>query len=62
MSAKERVLDAKMHHLRLAGEREWSDLPKDPEAPNLILGHRLEDRPEQGTLLVSELDLVQLLM
>ncbi len=36
-AAKPTPLTPRMHHLRAAGEREWSDFPREPEAPALSL-------------------------
>ena len=40
--AGERSLDARLHHLRVAGEREWSDFPAMPEGPRLLVSFRGE--------------------
>ena len=32
-----RVLDAKLHHLRVGPKREWADFPQTAEAANLAL-------------------------
>ncbi len=35
--AAERVLDKKLHHLRIDGEREWSEFPEEAEASELVI-------------------------
>ena len=37
IAAAERVIDAALHHLRLAGEREWTEFPERPEADRLVV-------------------------
>ena len=37
VQAKPTVLTPRLHHLRIAGPREWSDFPEKPEAPSLVL-------------------------
>jgi hypothetical protein len=57
--AGERVLDARMHHLRAGGEREWDDFPAQPEAPRLLLRFQAEPNAGAGTLRLRQQDVKQ---
>src|SRR6266550_4979116 len=57
-SAKERVLDAQMHHLRI-GEREWSDFPAQPEGLSLTLRFRADRNVAEQALRLRQQDVKQ---
>jgi hypothetical protein len=57
--AAERTLDAKLHHLRAAGEREWSDFPAQPEGPHLHLRFQAERNAAEATLRLRQQDVRQ---
>ena len=48
--AGERVLDARLHHLRVAGPREWGDFPETPEGPKLAVTFRAQRNSAEWTL------------
>jgi hypothetical protein len=55
-SAKERVLDPQMHHLRVGAEREWTDFPVNAEGPSLTLRFKAEPNDHEWTLLLRQQD------
>src|SRR5436309_16007699 len=57
--AGERSLDARLHHLRVAGEREWSDFPTTPEGPRLLVSFRGERNATESTLRLRQQDVKQ---
>jgi hypothetical protein len=57
--ASERVLDDRLHHLRVVGEREWSDFPAQPEGPRLLLRFRAERNAAEWTLRLRQQDVKQ---
>lgn len=54
-----RILDTQMHHLRIGGEREWADFPKEPEGPNLVLRFRADRNAAERTLRLRQQDVKQ---
>lgn len=52
----ERVLDDRLHHLRAAGAREWTDFPEKPEAPGLLVHFPGESNAREATLKLRQLD------
>jgi hypothetical protein len=54
--AKERVLDAKLHHLRVGAEREWSDFPAQAEGPSLTVHLQAEANAGEWTLRLRQQD------
>ena len=57
--AKERVLDPRLHHLRAAGEREWSDFPQQAEGPRLALTFQTSANAAEATLRLRQQDVRQ---
>jgi hypothetical protein len=58
-SAKERVLDPRLHHLRVGAEREWSDFPLKPDGPNLVVRFQAEGNAGEGALRLRQQDVRQ---
>ena len=58
-TAATRVLDARMHHLRVAGEREWSDFPARAEGPSLSLRFRARANAAEQALRLRQQDVRQ---
>src|SRR5438874_11174878 len=58
-SAATMVLDARLHHLRCDGPREWSDFPERPEGPNLSLRFQAERNEAECTLRLRQQDVKQ---
>jgi hypothetical protein len=54
-----RVLDARMHHLRTGGDREWTEFAKQAEGSSLKLVFSAEPNRGPGTLRVRHRDLKQ---
>jgi hypothetical protein len=52
----EQVLDGKLHHLRVAGPREWSDFPEKPEASELMMHFRAVPNPKEAPLRLRQQD------
>lgn len=59
LRADPRVLDARLHHLRLGPQREWSDFPERPEGPDLVLRFRAEANAAEQTLRLRQQDVKQ---
>jgi hypothetical protein len=57
--AGERVLDARMHHLRSGKEREWSDFPEQAEGPKLTVRFGAEKNAAPQTLRWRQQDVKQ---
>jgi hypothetical protein len=57
--AKSIVLDARLHHLRVEGRREWSDFPATPEAPGLSLRFQARRNDTEWTLRLRQQDVKQ---
>jgi hypothetical protein len=57
--AGERVLDARLLHLRVGDVREWSDFPEKAEAPSLLLRFRAEANASEQTLRLRQQDVKQ---
>src|SRR5438128_2679709 len=57
--AKERVLDAQMHHLRVGGEREWSEFPPQPEGPSLVVRFPADRNATEWALRLRQQDVKQ---
>ena len=55
-SATERVLDTKLHHLRVGAEREWADFPPMAEGPSLTVRFQAERNPGEWTLRLRQQD------
>src|SRR5262245_39008672 len=53
------VLTPRLHHLRAAGEREWSDFPAKPEAPGLSLRFQAERNEAERALRLRQQDVKQ---
>jgi hypothetical protein len=58
-SAKERVLDARLHHLRVGAEREWSDFPLKAEVPSLVVRFEAERNAGEWALRLRQQDVRQ---
>src|SRR5205807_7426538 len=58
-SAAPILLDARLHHLRCDGPREWSDFPERPEGPNLSLRFQAERNEAECTLRLRQQDVKQ---
>jgi hypothetical protein len=58
-TAKERVLDAKLHHLRAGTEREWRDFPQQAEGPSLVVRFKAEVNAGHWTLRLRQQDVRQ---
>jgi hypothetical protein len=59
VGATEQTLTSRMHHLRVADEREWSDFPRQPEGPRLLLRFRAERNPAEWALRIRQQDVKQ---
>src|SRR5437660_8257839 len=59
LAAAERTLDAKLHHLRVGAEREWSDFPLKPEGPSLTVRFPGERNADEWTLRLRQQDVRQ---
>src|SRR5437868_13840601 len=57
--ANEQVLDAKLHHLRAGGEREWSDFPAEAEGPRLVVRFQAEHNAGEWALRLRQQDVRQ---
>src|SRR5881394_2849156 len=57
--AKEIVLTPRLHHLRAAGEREWSDFPARAEGPSLALRFQAERNDSEWALRLRQQDVKQ---
>jgi hypothetical protein len=57
--AKEQVLDAKLHHLRVTKEREWTDFPEQAEAPSLVLRFPAKANAAEQSLRLRQQDVKQ---
>lgn len=58
-NAAERVLTPRLHHLRAAGTREWSDFPAQPEAPKLTFTFQSDANPREWSLRLRQQDVRQ---
>jgi hypothetical protein len=58
-AASPRVLTDRAHHLRIAGPREWSDFPEQPEAARLDLKFADQANATEQTLVVRQQDVKQ---
>src|SRR5262249_22622509 len=57
--AQDLVLTPRLHHLRAAGEREWADFPRQPEAPSLSLRFRARRNDAERALRLRQQDVRQ---
>lgn len=57
--AERLVVTPRLHHLRIAGPREWSSFPEQPEASRLKLVFRGEASAGSATLLLRQQDVKQ---
>jgi hypothetical protein len=57
--ATERILDGKLHHLRVGTQREWADFPLQAEAPSLIVRFQSERNAGEWTLHLRQQDVRQ---
>jgi hypothetical protein len=57
--SNERNLDARMHHLRVTKDREWSDCPEQPEGPSLSVRFQAEPNASEWTLRLRQQDVRQ---
>lgn len=57
--AEETVVDGAMHHLRIAGPREWADFPETPEAAHLERTFPARSNPTPQTLQLRQQDVKQ---
>lgn len=53
------VLTKKLHHLRIAGPREWSHFPEQPEASHLELKFTAKKNDAEGALFLRQQDVKQ---
>ncbi len=58
-SAKERVLEARLHHLRVGTQREWSDFPLKPDGANLVMRFPADRNDGEWTLRLRQQDVRQ---
>jgi hypothetical protein len=58
VGAAEQTLTARMHHLRI-GEREWSEFPRQPEGPRLVLRFQGERNSSEWALRLRQQDVKQ---
>ena len=58
-SAETITVTDKLFHLRIAGEREWSEFPKTPDAAQLSLRFRAVKNPMEWTLRLRQQDVKQ---
>src|SRR5881394_378863 len=59
VSAQDQILDGKLHHLRAAGEREWSTFPEKPEGPRLVLRFQAKANATEWALRLRQQDVRQ---
>jgi hypothetical protein len=57
--APPQILSEKLHHLRIAGPREWSDFPEQQEASSLELKFTAKKNIAEGALLFRQQDVKQ---
>lgn len=57
--AEERVLTPRLHHVRAAGAREWSDFPAQPEGAKLALTFQCDANPKEWSLRLRQQDVRQ---
>src|SRR5947209_3187084 len=57
--AKERILDAQMHHLRIGDKREWSEFRPQPEGPSLAVRFPAERNASEWSLRLRRQDVKQ---
>ncbi len=57
--ADEVILNAAMHHLRIAGPREWAEFPETPEASRLEFSFPARSNAEAQTLRLRQQDVKQ---
>lgn len=57
--SNERILDARLHHLRVTKDREWSDFPQQPEGPNLAVRFHAKPNTGECTLRLRQQDVRQ---
>src|SRR5262249_9529271 len=55
----DQILDARLHHLRVAGPREWSDFPETPEGPKLTHTFKSRANAAEWTLRLRQQDVKQ---
>src|SRR5207247_3171113 len=58
-TASTTVLDSRLHHLRVDGEREWSDFPPQAEASRLVLRFQAEHNATERALRLRQQDVKQ---
>lgn len=58
-SSAPQVLTEKLHHLRIAAPREWSDFPEQPEANSLELKFAAKKNAAESALLLRQQDVKQ---
>ena len=59
VTAAERILDAKLHHVRAGFEREWSDFPEQPEGPRLVISFQANPNDVEHSLRLRQQDVKQ---
>jgi hypothetical protein len=59
VAAKTIIVDPRLHHLRVEGEREWSDFPAEPEGPRLSLHFQAERNEGEWALRLRQQDVKQ---
>ncbi len=59
IAAAERVIDAALHHLRIAGEREWTEFPERPEAARLVVKFEARANSAEWTLRLRQQNVKQ---
>ncbi len=59
LHAEQRVLDAKLHHLRIDGPREWTEFPETPDADSLVVKFETKANAGEQTLSWRQQDLKQ---
>lgn len=57
--AAERILDAKLHHLRVGNPREWNEFPEQAEAPSLTVRFQAEVNAAEQTLRLRQQNVKQ---
>lgn len=59
LSAKDQIIDGRLHHLRADKPREWTDFPEQPEAARLVIRFRAKANAAEQTLRLRQQDVKQ---
>ena len=58
-TAEPRMLDARLHHLRVGPIREWADFPQQPDGPNLTVKFKSNANDTEWALRLRHQDVRQ---